>query len=185
MFKLGMKGSIGVIIGSIAIVLILFGINSANNISEQNQTFLNLQVGKETALGTENLIRMLDKATSKVIYGVVTADPDSTCAYTFDGDFQTEYENVIADFIVATSSPLECIVTQDAIGSINVDGDTVMTITGILDCSIQLEEFRATDVRPFRFEKVIIETPNPPPVPSDCSVVDTSSGCTEQPGFSC
>ncbi|MCH7902866.1 hypothetical protein IIC68_03875, partial [archaeon] len=87
MFKLGMRGSIGVIIGSIAIILILFGVNSANNISEQNQTFLNLQVGKETALSTENLIRMMDKSTSKVIYDIVMAD--TACTYPSMCNFHT------------------------------------------------------------------------------------------------
>lgn len=172
MFKLGMKGSIGVIIGSIAIILILFSINTANNISEQNQTLINLQVAKETALETENLIRMLDKATAKVIYDIVALDP--ACVYNGTGDFQSEYENVIADFIDATSSPLECIVTASQSGSGSI------IVSGTLDCSIELGDFRATDIRSFRFEKEIISI-----AASICSVEDTASGCQEQPSFSC
>lgn len=172
MFKLGMKGSIGVIIGSIAIILILFGVNTANNISEQNQTFLNLQVAKETALETENLIRMLDKATSKVIYDIVSTDP--ACAYASIGNFQSEYENIIDDFIDETSSPLECIVTASP------SGNGPIIVSGTLDCSIGLGDFRATDIRSFRFEKEIISIAAP-----SCSVEDTASGCQEQPSFSC
>ena len=119
---------------------------------------------------------MLDKATAKVIYDVVIADPDSTCAYTFAGNFQSEYENIIDDFIDETSSPLDCIFSVPVTSS----GTTTISVSGTLDCSIQLGDFRVADVRSFRFEKEIISTAAP-----ICSVEDTTSGCKEQPDFDC
>ena len=172
MFTIGMKGSIGVMIGSIAIMLLLFGINSANNSAEQNQTMLNLQIAKETALKTENLIRLLDKATSKVIIGNVYPE----CFFEENSTtFETEYNIVLGDFISATGSPIECIFSSPITSS----GNQTVSVSGTLECIIELGDFVTKDTRPFNFQKRFTGTTEP------CTVEDVVSGCQEQPGFIC
>lgn len=171
MFAIGVKGSIGVIIGSIAIMLLLFGINSANNSAEQNQTMLNLQIAKETALNTENLIRMLDKATSKVI----SDGANPVCGFFGPPiSFENKYKDVITDYTTATSSPMGCTINISS-----ASGNPTVTVTGTLNCSIELGDFRSEDIRPFSFQKIISGAVAP------CIVTDVISGCQEQPGFSC
>ena len=179
MFKLGMKGSIGVIIGSVAIMLILFAVTATNNISEQNQTFLNIQVAKETALGTENIIRLLDKATSRIIWQ--KSDPASACAFAASSDdFTTEYTRVINEFVSLSSSPINCsVINTSLVEPMNI------IVTGTLECSIELNDFRAEDTRNFSFRKNIVDVTDPVDGSTTCLVFDNVSGCQEQPNFNC
>jgi len=163
MFSIGKKGSTGVIIASAVIFLLIFTVNSALNSTEENEAFLNMQVSRETVLKTENVIRILDKATSKIIF-----DKTPNCKNISNvGEFKTEFDKILASFESENSGSIDC-----KVEIISETGTNDVEVTGTLTCTSTLKDFSAQDVRVFQFNKRIVDT-DPAPGVFDCEVRDS------------
>ncbi len=176
MLSIGMKGSIGVILAGAAIILMLFTISTTDNNSVQNETLFKIQVAKEAALKTENLVRLLDKATSRVI--LRNMDTVCTVPRRITSEFQSEYNRVVNEFSNNQGNLFDC--------EINVINSTerpaFVSVQGTLNCTSVINNFRVTDSREWVFEKV---PSNVGTVTPSCIVTDYISGCQEQPTFRC
>lgn len=163
------KGSVAVLAAAAAIVLLVFSINAANSVQRGDTTFMRMQAANETALRTENLVRILDRATAEYYYN----HNDSACNPIINLDaFRTALGDVNTAFVVKAN--MEGCTLQIA----SAAGNPV-EVSGNLTCKTLAGEQEFSETRTLNFSKKVENDGG------QCIVKDTISRCTEYPAFSC
>ncbi|MEK6957439.1 MAG: hypothetical protein AABW99_00455 [archaeon] len=170
MRKIGVKGTATAIIATAAIALVIFALSNAIISESSGNSFLTMQAARENAIKTDNVIRLLDKATSDGYYDVLNpaCNPNSTAKV-------QEYFNSIAGNMGCTF--------VDASGNTSNPSfnQGQLTAQGYVQCTTGINGVMVKETRQFSFQKEALSSGSPP----SCSVRDGISGCTEQPSYSC
>ncbi len=170
MRKTGVKGTATAIIATAAIALVVFALSNAIISESSGNSFLTIQAARENAIKTDNVIRLLDKATSDGYYDVL----DPGCNANNTAKIQ-EYFNSIANNMGCRF--------VDASGIPSSPNFTLVSLTaqGYVQCTTGINGVTVKETRQFSFQKEALNSGSPP----SCSVRDGISRCTEQPNFSC
>ncbi|GEM_PF-6975434 len=234
MRKIGMKGIFSAIIAWAAIVLLFFSLSSGLYVEQNDRSLLKIQAGRELSEKTENVVRLLDKATADTFYGS-GAGGGASCPSGGASSSQTNFNSVLTNF-----SNLETPYSCGFAGTPTIDSGS-MTAIGTARCSVTIGATTISESRAFSFAKTWSDTSTPPQKPSGqvncedpvmnptwrcqdndsnpltnpptctagydavqggtlvcpigriccapheaiCVLNDSTSGCTEKPGFSC
>src|SRR3989344_730018 len=177
MHKIGMNGTISAIIAVAAMLLLVFSINSSVMAENNDSTFAKMQAYKETALKTEQAVRILDNAAAKLMSEKTGSIPLCAQSSAWSSvEIEARLESV-ADQFEQSSGGISCSITP----TLFFHAGNTITAIGTLDCTSNIGSASATDSRVFSFVKIY----GPNTAATQCIVKDSISGCQEQPSFSC
>ncbi len=180
-----MKGTISAIVALAASVILLFAASSSLSVQENNETMTKMIGARETALKTENAIRLLDKATADHLFD--NLDNQVSCKSTLvtEATVKASFDNVLGQFSKQGKASIRCAILDNAAPdfTVSLQAGKTLIVTGRLDCNTGISDWNAMDSRWFTFTKDADKN-NSAPVPY-CYVKDNVSGCNEQPIFSC
>ena len=171
------KGTISGFVGIAAIALLLFMASSSVSLQETNSTMLKAQGARELAIKTENVIRLLDKATSHGIYAQLSppiCNSDSTKGSTIIDNY---YNPTLAE--LKNQTGIECVfVGADGSSRDPTFIPVLAEMGGFIECSLTIKNEKISKRQEFQFDK---SASSDGAVPPTCIVIDDVSGLTEQP----
>ncbi len=158
-----MRGSIAAITAVAAIILLVFTINSSIMEQNNNSTFAKMQVGRESAIKAEQAIRILDKATTKVL--------NATRVGCLNGlnsiNVKAEFDSALNDF--NKLSPAQCSFMLSQVGNGNP-----ATVAGTLTCFTKINGANSTATKTFGYSKLLWVD-----FGANCDINDSVSNCME------
>ena len=179
-----MKGFISGWVAVGAIAILIFVANASLNLTTNNDSFIKMEAAREVNVKTNNLIWILDKATSKTYYDESIPPACDFIPPVGIARIETYLQEVINNFNI--KSLVECGFSEGP----EITGAIVhqLNVTGTLECSVSVEGFKVTETRDVEIYKQAVPTnitlPGAPiEIIEICQVDDRISGITEQDGI--
>ncbi len=166
---IGSKGVASIILASAAIVLLAFAMNSATQAQDSSGTLLKMQLARETALKTENAVRVLDKTTSD---GFLETAQLPNCNSNGAGNVSVYINDVITK--MNNLSGVKC-----AVSNLIINPGNAQKVNGTIKCGIGVNGFNITDSQNISFDKKGDSTTGV------CTIKDEISTCQEELSFNC
>ncbi|MCR4335085.1 MAG: hypothetical protein NUV57_00955 [archaeon] len=165
-----MKGFVSAWVAVGAIAVLFLASSASLNLVKTQDSLLIMDATRELNIKTDNIVRVLDKATSKVFSEDLSIpNCDQTLNQT---DLETEFTLVLSEFKEKTR--IDCSVT----GIITNTSSKRADIRGNLECFVNAGGNRITETRLLKFYKEAEVVAGPP---STCRVIDRVSGLQENP----
>jgi len=171
-----MKGFISAWVAVGAIALLIFVANASLNITNNNDAFIKMEAVKEVNVKADNLIWILDKATSKIYFdGLITPN----CDQFNENNIRNYLQTIVTNF--NSKSSVGCLFTTGPIITAPVNRQVL--VTGTLECSVSLDETDIIETRTLNFYKQAIPDNDGGVPPTDiCKVQDRVSLAIEESG---
>ncbi|HLC79968.1 MAG TPA: hypothetical protein VJG83_06140 [archaeon] len=170
--KSGIKGTIAAVVAAGAMILIIFTFNISLSGENNNETFTKIQLARDNSLKTENIIRLLDKATADGYYDRLDISCNSSDSSLVNSYFTQVISNTTQGSV--GKETFKCTFTSGP--SFNAPN---LTASGTLECTSKIGDFTTKHRRFFSFDKTAVSSGGA------CTIIDAISGCMEQPTFSC
>lgn len=142
----GMRGMFSSIVAWAAIVLLFFSASSSLYLEQNDKTLLKIQASRELSEKTENLVRLLDKATANWLYDQGNTSTCSTPATTYTGSYM---ESVLGNFN-SNEKPYECTLPNFSLTAASTSNSPQ---TGTLECSVTIGGAKISEKRDLTFSK--------------------------------
>ncbi|MFH1391355.1 MAG: hypothetical protein ABIH20_03535 [Candidatus Diapherotrites archaeon] len=165
-----MKGFISAWVAVGAIALLIFVANASLNITSNNDAFIKMEAAREVNVKANNLIWILDKATSKNYFDYLSAP---SCDQFNADNIRNYLQAIITNF--NSKSSVDCIFTTGPV--ITVPAIRQVLVTGVLECSVSLDGTDIIETRTVAFYKQGEVVPG---LPDTCKVVDRVSLIIEE-----